>query len=232
MTIEFSFDELANPSTKLIPDAIYRGKSPIRYGNRPLDALFKGIVDENGNNEQKGLGTAGGIRSRFCGNKGEEGALGFIVIRNDLTGEIYKNEYDNRNKLLTYFGDNNKINQEPLLSKPKGNRNLLWQFEYSYSFHKNQLNNICPIFYFESVTPKSEEQKFIGIAYPYVKGKGIEQVVQIEESEIGIKNYKFQFTIVPEVVSKSWLYDLLMGKKDSINAPESWKTYFNSVKLR
>lgn len=232
MSLEFTFEELAKPTTKLIPNAIYRGKTPIRYGSRPLDALFKGVVDENGNNEQRALGTAGGIRSRFCGVSGEDGALGYIVIRNNKTGDIYKNSYNSQTKVLTYYGDNNVIKQDPLSSKPRGNRNLMWQFEYSYGRRDDQLKNICPIFYFESVTPNSEEQEFVGIAYPYVKGKEIEEVMKIEETHSGIKNYKFQFTIVSEIVSKNWIYDLLLGEKSSKYAPRSWREYLNTVKLK
>lgn len=232
MSIEFTFEELDKPTTKLIPGAIYRGKNPIRYGNRPLDALFKGVVDENGRNEQKGLGTAGGIRSRFCGNAGEDGALGYIVIRNDKTGEIYSNNYNPQTKELTYYGDSNVKGQDPLMSKPRGNRNLMWQFEYAYGRGNDQFKNICPIFYFESVTPKSEEQKFVGIAYPYVKGKEIREVVEIEEPHKGIKNYKFKFNVIQDIVSKRWIYDLLLGEKNSKYAPASWTEYLKTIKIK
>lgn len=231
MVKEFSFEELALSGTDLIPNATYHGKRPIRHGNRPLDALFKGIVDENGNNEQKGLETSGGIRTRYIGNKGSDRPLGFMVIRNDLTKSIYPNKYDETTNILTYYGDNNKVDQDPLEKQRKGTRNLKWQFDYAYNKNNCDKKRYCPILYFESLEPNKAEQKFIGIAYPFVAGKKYEDVVKRVETN-GISNYRFQFTVVPEIVTKQWLYELLLGNKgNTSSAPLSWNKYHERLAL-
>lgn len=232
MNLEISFEEAKLSTTDLIPQAIYLGKLPNQHGNRPLDAIFKGIVDENNKNEKAGLDGGGGIRTRYVsGSNNSDRVTGFIVIRNTKKESEYPNQFNAETSVLTYYGDNIR-NRDPLNTPKKGNRNLKRIFDYLFDKSLPYEKYICPILYFESVTPGSTEQKFVGLAYPYVEGVSYGELVSLYGID-GVSNYKFKFTIVSERISKAWLYELLIGNKGISNiAPNSWNKFYNNYILQ
>lgn len=202
----FEFSELSE--APLIPNAIYKGGQRKSVADDPISKLLN-------------VGNAGGIRTK----KSKNGQIAYIVIiSNSSNKDKYPNSFDEDSNLLSYYGDQYKVNIHPLDTKPKGNLNLKNLFELVYSPNYSY-SQPYPIFYFEKVPNSGRDHIFKGIAYPFVKNEDLDEVCKIVKFN-NIENYIFKFTVDNiNDVSREWIIDLQVDSKKHTHAPQTWKDF-------
>ncbi|EOB3523571.1 HNH endonuclease [Enterococcus faecalis] len=200
------FDKLS--TSALIPGNIYKGGNKGNVGDNPFTSLL-------------GVGNSGGMRPKVNRNK----KLAYIVlISNPSNQHEYPDEFDSSNNLLIYYGDQRKPGKHFSETKHKGNINVKKLFEESYTNNSKQL---FPCFYFEKIEGKGRNYKYIGLAYPFVRNKNLEEVCQnlsIHSQNGIVNNYKFLFTIDSKtIVTREWLNFLVNNQGDIKKCvPASW----------
>lgn len=210
----FSYNDLQ--SADLISGATYESGGG-GFAKEPLHELFK-------INNFRGVGTQSGIRRSKVEVKGIDDEA-YIVLVNTHSVVEWKNSYDVKTKILTYYGDNKTPGNDILNTKQRGNITFKKVFSRAYG-SPNERKKLPPIFYFERTGTRSD-MKFIGLALPYVEGKLKEEVLiekEFDNNKGSFNNYLAKFTIIPSVsIKRDWLYDLKLNKKEySPHAPIEW----------
>ncbi|MGY3704406.1 hypothetical protein BW731_07060 [Vagococcus martis] len=206
------FNELSTAA--LIPGCIYQGGNKGNVGDDPITRLL-------------GVGNSGGMRPKINWDK----EIAYIVLlSNPANFHEYPDNLDISNNVLTYYGDQRVANKHYSETKHKGNINVKGLFE---QVHSGNLIKTFPCFYFEKIGGKGRNYRYVGIAYPFVKNKKLEEVcknIKIQSGNGVIDNYKFLFTIdSTTIVTREWLNSLIIGIENSQKyAPKSWINFLES----
>lgn len=221
MKYRYSFLELSEAD--IISGVVYEsGGGGFAY--EPLHKLFK--VASN----LRSVGTQSGIRRSMFEGVGINSEA-YIVLVNNRNVEEWKNEYDENTKILTYYGDNRKSNNDMYDTKQKGNIAFKKIFNLAYG-DLNDRRKLPPVFYFER-TGNSSDMKFIGLAIPWVQGlseiEALRKVKFIKEDST-FENYVAKFTIVPNlIISREWIKDLKENRSYySHFTPKMWLDFVST----
>lgn len=215
------FEELLEAD--LIPGNIYQGGQAGNVGDDPFNKLL-------------GTGNSGGIRSKI--NKAKDRQAFMVIIADKHNKSDYSDSYDSETQILTYAGDQRESGKAYLETKQKGNQKLekLYQNVYNFSYDSED-DSLFPVFYFQKIAKKGRNYRYIGLAFPYVKGQDLSSVCsevkyQNNKNE-EINNLMFQFTIDTEsVIQREWLKELVSETEIALHAPASWEEFIKTRKFQ
>lgn len=216
------FEDLGKAS--LEKDAIYEGgNSSVSLRNDPLSKLFKleGF--------KRGIGNQSGFRKSNREKNGKSTKEhAFVIIKDSQIQSEWPNQYMKDAGTFIYYGDNREPGKHYLDTKQRGNAFLKEVFTSAYKSEEDR-KKIPPIFVFRSTGSHSDIQ-YLGLAVPGIKGKGLDESLQLRtfEKDGGTyQNYIAHFTILETpFIHRNWLSDLKDATKDAlVNAPDEWKRF-------
>ncbi|MGD6777022.1 HNH endonuclease [Sutcliffiella horikoshii] len=223
--MEITYEHL--DSCDLVPGYIYKaGKTKIYLKDEVLSKLFSF-------KNLKGIGNQSGIRRTMIQNNSSyTNEEAFAVLINTKKDLDWPNFFDNSTHILTYYGDNKDPEKNYLDTKQKGNLTFEKYFQRSYGVTSSEY--IAPFFYFERTN--GSDMRFIGLAIPFVESKTFNEVLTLKEfthtNGKTYENYLARFTVLTDVIIKrEWLYDLKVGKINSIYTPTEWHTFLTFRKV-
>ncbi|MDX8289118.1 HNH endonuclease [Metabacillus indicus] len=220
--MEISFERLS--ISDLVPGYIYKSGDSKKYFNNEVVSKIFQFPDV------KGIGNQSGIRRTMIEKNTEyKNEEAFIVLINTKKDSDWRNSYDTDTRTLTYYGDNKNPDKDYLNTKQKGNYVLEKYFQRTYSDIPNV--HIAPFFYFER--ENGLDIRYIGLAIPFVENKKLDDVLKIKDfpahNKRKFKNLEAKFTILTDVtIKREWLYDLKIGKKNSVFMPDDWGDFLSS----
>lgn len=224
--LELSTSELQ--SCDLIPETIYAGinlKNSDVLHALTTTKMSKNFISENKldkkNNLHTSTGTNGGFRMvnlapQSKRSNSTEHAFLVITSAEKAKANIWSDDFDSGNHLLTYHGDN-KASQNIFNTPKKGNFYLDEIFSENFA----QSTQAFPILYFKLFADNRVE--YMGLAYPIPNG-----LKSIKEKN-NIPNYEAKFYVDQTTsIKKEWLTHLKEGKsaKNSI-VPQSWSNFIH-----
>ena len=168
------------------------------------------------------VGNQSGFRKRKQKNNAKQA---YVVLESTNTHPDWPDVVNEKQKLVSYYGDQNQNGLHILDTKQGGNAFLNTMF--SQLLQNNRLD-ITPVFHFMSSSNRS--RKFVGLLVP--GNKHIDSDKQIEVVRVGknsIINYLAHFTILDtQIINRNWLIDLINGNGYESNyAPEEWKEWIH-----
>ena len=125
--------------------------------------------------------------------------------------------------VLFYYRDNKAPGRE--IHETPGNK----IFKETYNnLHLNKKEAIPPIFLFSKGTT-GFDRVFKGLLVPgnfkYTEMEDLIAIWKTKENQ-KFQNYKAVFTLLPtQIISRTWINDIINGNKLSLNAPEEWKQW-------
>lgn len=187
----------------LIKECIYKGGEANNLSSEPISKLLP-------------VGNQSGIR--FTGTT----ELPTIAV---LYSTFADNDWPDHldNDILFYYGDNKSPGRE--IHATPGNK----MFKEIYNnLHLNKKAIIPPIFLFSKGT-SGFDRIFNGLLVPgntqYTEMQDLIAVWKTKENQ-RFQNYKAIFTLLPtQVISRTWINDIINGNKLSVNAPKEWKQW-------
>lgn len=187
----------------LIKECIYKGGEANNLSSEPISKLLP-------------VGNQSGIR--FTGTT----ELPTIAV---LYSTFADNDWPDHldNDILFYYGDNKSPGRE--IHGTPGNK----MFKEIYNnLHLNRKETTPPIFLF-SKGASGFDRIFKGLLVPgnfqYTEMEDLIAIWKTKENQ-RFQNYKAVFTLLPtQIISRTWVNDVINGNKLSENAPEEWKQW-------
>jgi hypothetical protein len=203
-------------STDLLVDAVYQGG---RSGNSRDDPLSRLLSVSN----------SGGFRYR-----GNLTNLEMVVLTSTQIDPDWPDALDRETGIYTYYGDNKRPGVALHETRRKGNSLLKIIFEQAHGGPEER-RKVPPIFVFTN-TGTWRDVLFLGLAIPGTSDlRSSEELVAIWRLAKGLRfqNYRARFTILNvQVISRSWLNDIIKGTPFSSNAPSPWREWVETGRYR
>ena len=207
--IDVQYDDLIG--APIIKDSTYHYGPKGGAQGDPLSKLLK-------------VGNTGGIRPRYA----KDGKSYAYVVLNSTNDSPWDDEHDLENNIITYHGDNDKIERDPRTTI--GNRWLLKMFD-----EKAEEKYRAPILLFKSVDdeggPKGVK-RFLGVAAPSIDetGKPLFSLERFPSGDSFYENfvYKMQILDTGQTDLRKWLETRYSNIDNSYeSSPDSWKRYMD-----
>ncbi len=210
----FPFEGL--PDADLVIDRVYRAGPFTDIRADPLQRLLP-------------VGNQGGFRYR-----GDVPRPRLVALYTTGAVAEWPDEIDETTGTVTYYGDNKHPGRAIHETVRRGNLILQDTF-LSYRDSPRSRASLPVYLMFQSVGSGRDVQ-FRGLIVP---GSPLldrdEELNAVWRSESGerFQNYRAKFTVLDcDTVSRVWLNDVLEGRPDSLNAPESWREWVSGLKYR
>lgn len=195
----------------LVVDRYYFGG---RAGNSSDDPIARLLPVGN----QGGFRPAGSPRA---------GNVRLAVLFSTGRDPDWPDQIDERNGIVTYYGDNKTPGHE-LLGTTRGGNALLRDVFALCNGTPADRWTVPPFLMFTS-TGNHRDVRFRGLLAPGSATSGSDEGLQaIWRGKDGLRfqNYRARFTILDEVrVSRGWLADVLAGTPDGASCPPAWRQW-------
>ncbi|WP_243295920.1 restriction endonuclease [Geothrix mesophila] len=213
-----SFGDLA--ASDLVVDAIYESSRDGQMAGEPIARLLPGS------------GNQGGFRAA---GRGEE--KNWVVLTTSGEDPDWPDVLNLNTGEFVYFGDNKSPGRE-LHDTARGGNAILRKVFAQLHDQGNPRQGIPPFFLFQKnpTVHGARSVRFLGVAAPGFPGmSALEDLIAVWKATSGerFQNYRAVLTVLDiPVVQRAWLIDLAVGVRDSIHAPNAWRSWLRDGRYR